>query len=41
LNKKSPEEIKDDLKYIEIGCSLATDSEMAPQLIENGLIDTL
>lgn len=35
------DEIKDDLKYISIGCSLASDSEMSGNLIKNGLIDTI
>jgi hypothetical protein len=29
------------MKYIKIGCDLASNSEMTPQLIQNGLIDTI
>jgi len=36
LKDKDKKKIKDDLKYIQIGCSLAANSELAPELIKNG-----
>jgi hypothetical protein len=31
LKDGKPDKIKDDLKYIEIGCLLASNSELAPE----------
>ena len=41
LKNKKKNEIKDDLKYIESACNLATDVDLAPELIESGLIDNI